>query len=116
MAKALPLRPGRADPRVDAYIKRAQPFAEPILIHLRKLVHAVVPGVEETMKWSLPHFDALAKNKTAKQRFDGFSSAQQREYISWVTEAKQAATRERRIKTAAEWIAEGKIRNWKYAK
>jgi len=207
MAKALRLRSPQGDPRVDAYIKRAQPFAQPILIHLRKLVHAAVPEVEETMKWSSPHFDykgifcgmsafkehvgfgfwksglmrdvlpgsglsaagqfgkiasledlpsdreltkiikfarklnddavkppsmrkdprpalkppadliaALARNKKAKATFDGFSSAQQREYISWVIEAKQAATRERRIKTAVEWIAEGKIRNWKYVK
>ena len=31
-------------------------------------------------------------------------------------EARQAATREKRIKTAVEWMAEGKIRNWKYVK
>ena len=47
----------RKDPRVDAYIKKAPPFAQPILAHLRKVVHRAVPGVEETMKWSSPHFD-----------------------------------------------------------
>src|SRR5689334_12746847 len=47
----------KKDPRVDAYIKKAQPFARPILEHLRALVHAAVPDVEETMKWSSPHFD-----------------------------------------------------------
>lgn len=45
------------DTRVDAYIAKARPFAQPILLHLRKLVHAAVPEVEETMKWSFPHFD-----------------------------------------------------------
>src|SRR5436190_1870867 len=45
------------DPRVDAYIDKAQDFAKPILTHLRKLVHAACPQVEETMKWSFPHFD-----------------------------------------------------------
>lgn len=45
------------DPRVDAYIAKAQPFAKPILTHIRKTVHAACPGVEETMKWSFPHFD-----------------------------------------------------------
>jgi hypothetical protein len=45
------------DNRVDAYIKKAQPFAQPILTHLRKAVHAAVPDVQETMKWSSPHFD-----------------------------------------------------------
>jgi len=48
---------GTKDPRVDAYIEKSQPFARPILRHLRKVVHAGCPGVEETMKWSFPHFD-----------------------------------------------------------
>src|SRR5512141_3058600 len=47
---------GRKDPRVDAYIAKAQPFAKPILTHIRKAVHAACPDVEETMKWSFPHF------------------------------------------------------------
>jgi hypothetical protein len=33
-----------------------------------------------------------------------------------VIDARQQATRETRIKTAVEWMAEGKIRNWKYVK
>ncbi len=45
------------DKRVDDYIDKAKPFAQPILIHLRNLVHKACPGVEETMKWSFPHFD-----------------------------------------------------------
>ena len=44
------------DPRIDAYIDRSAPFAQPILKHLRRLVHAADPNVEETMKWSFPHF------------------------------------------------------------
>jgi len=207
MPKTSRLRSGRTDPRIDAYIKKAAPFAQPILTHLRKLVHRAVPEVEETMKWSSPHFDykgmfcgfaafkehvgfgfwkaglmkahlpgaglsaagqfgklasikdlpsdqelarilkiakqlnddevkkppmqkarrpalkppadllaALAKNKKAKATFDAFSPAQQNEYVRWIVEAKQAATRERRIKTAVEWMAEGKIRNWKYTR
>ena len=47
----------KKDPRVDAYIEKSQPFARPILKHIRKVVHAGCPGVEETMKWSAPHFD-----------------------------------------------------------
>ena len=47
---------GKRDPRVDAYIERAQPFAQPILRHLREVVHAACPEVQETMKWSFPHF------------------------------------------------------------
>lgn len=197
----------KIDPRVDAYIKKSPPFAQPILAHLRTMVHAAVPDVQETMKWSSPHFDykgifcgmsafkqhvgfgfwkaglmkevlpgsglssagqfgritslddlpndrelakiikfarklnddevkappmrkgprpalkppadllaALSKNKKAKSTFDNFPPGQQREYVAWVVEAKQAETRARRIATAVEWMAEGKVRNWKYVK
>jgi hypothetical protein len=44
------------DTRVDAYIARSAPFAKPILTHLRKLIHANCPSVEETIKWGFPHF------------------------------------------------------------
>ncbi|MEY2558402.1 MAG: hypothetical protein QOE34_1827 [Verrucomicrobiota bacterium] len=47
----------RKDPRIDAYIAKSAEFAKPILKHLRKVVHAGCPEVEETMKWSMPHFD-----------------------------------------------------------
>lgn len=47
---------GKKDPRIDAYIKKAAPFAQPILTHLRDIVHGACPDVEETMKWSFPHF------------------------------------------------------------
>jgi hypothetical protein len=42
----------RTDPRIDAYIARSQDFAKPILIHLREMVDAACPDVEENMKWS----------------------------------------------------------------
>ena len=48
---------GTRDPRVDAYIAKSAPFAKPILKHIRKQMHANCPEVEETMKWSMPHFD-----------------------------------------------------------
>jgi len=44
------------DPRVDAYVARAAPFARPILEHIRARVHAAVPDVVETLKWSAPSF------------------------------------------------------------
>lgn len=44
------------DPRIDAYIANAAPFAQPILARMRELVHAACPDVEETMKWSMPTF------------------------------------------------------------
>jgi uncharacterized protein YdeI (YjbR/CyaY-like superfamily) len=48
---------GTKDPRIDAYIAKSADFAKPILTHLREVVHAACPEVEETMKWSSPHFD-----------------------------------------------------------
>jgi uncharacterized protein YdeI (YjbR/CyaY-like superfamily) len=47
---------GTRDDRVDAYIAKSAEFARPILNHLRDVVHAACPEVEETMKWSRPHF------------------------------------------------------------
>ena len=44
------------DPRIDAYIERAAPFAQPILQHVRVLVHEACPAVEETIKWGMPTF------------------------------------------------------------
>jgi uncharacterized protein YdeI (YjbR/CyaY-like superfamily) len=194
------------DPRVDAYISKSAEFARPILTHLRKQIHAACPDVEETMKWSFPHFTyqgllcsmaafkqhcafgfwhkgmaevlgandqrgdamgnmgritsirdlppkaaltkwikqamtlnesgvkaparpvkekkplrvpadlqaALQKHKQAQATFRAMSPSHKREYVEWITEAKRAETRERRLKTALEWLAEGKSRNWKY--
>lgn len=48
---------GTKDPRMDAYIAKSADFAKPILRHIRDVVHASCPDVEETMKWSAPHFD-----------------------------------------------------------
>ena len=45
------------DPRVDAYIAKAKPFAQPILKRIRKAVHAGCPDVVETIKWSVPAFE-----------------------------------------------------------
>ncbi|PZQ18770.1 MAG: hypothetical protein DI564_05660 [Rhodanobacter denitrificans] len=45
-----------SDPRIDAYIDRAEPFARSILHHVRALVHEACPDVEETIKWGMPTF------------------------------------------------------------
>lgn len=47
---------GTRDPRIDAYIAKQKEFAQPILLHIREVVHAACPDVEETLKWSSPHF------------------------------------------------------------
>ncbi|MBW0006561.1 MAG: YdeI/OmpD-associated family protein [Sphingomonas sp.] len=192
------------EPRIDAYIANAPPFARPILEKVRDRVHDVVPDVEEAMKWSAPGFTldgkillimasfkahaalnfwrgqeigdgspkagamgqfgkltsiddlpadadldalireaaelsrkapvsrktkhepkpapelhpefaaALAKAPKAKAVLDGFPPSAQRDYFEWISEAKQDATRQKRIATAVEWLTEGKRRHWKY--
>ena len=57
---------------------------------------------------------ALKKNKAAQRTFEAFSPSHKREYLEWVTEAKTDATRQKRMSTAIEWLANGKTRNWKY--
>jgi uncharacterized protein YdeI (YjbR/CyaY-like superfamily) len=57
---------------------------------------------------------ALKKNAKARATFERFTPAQRREYVDWLVEAKQDATRERRLAQALQWLAAGKQRNWKY--
>ncbi len=49
------------DTRIDAYIEKAAAFAQPVLTHLRNLVHAGCPDVVETLKWGCPHFEYKGK-------------------------------------------------------
>lgn len=57
---------------------------------------------------------ALRRDKRAIAAFEAFAPSHKREYVQWITEAKQDATRAKRIAQAVEWIGEGKSRNWKY--
>jgi uncharacterized protein YdeI (YjbR/CyaY-like superfamily) len=59
---------------------------------------------------------AFKKNAKARATFDGFRPSHKREYLEWITEAKEEETRKKRLATAIEWMAEGKPRNWKYMK
>jgi uncharacterized protein YdeI (YjbR/CyaY-like superfamily) len=199
------------DPRVDAYINRAAPFAQPILAQLRKLMHQACPKVTESIKWGMPFFlqqgivlchmaafkqhcalgfwgpemkkvlakdnrassdamgslgritslkdlpadktlltymvqaaefvesgqrkksidrkpkpakkrvdipaelgTALKKNKLAAKAFERFSLSCKREYAEWIADAKKPETKQKRLKQAIEWIAQGKPRQWKY--
>jgi uncharacterized protein YdeI (YjbR/CyaY-like superfamily) len=110
----------RRDPRIDAYIAKAQPFARPILQHIRATVMSASPELEETLKWSHPSFTyhgivcGMAKAPKARATYDDLSPSHQRDYLEWVTEAKTDATRDKRIATTIEWLKAGKHRNWKY--
>jgi uncharacterized protein YdeI (YjbR/CyaY-like superfamily) len=59
---------------------------------------------------------ALKKNKTAWKTFDAFAYSHKKEYVEWITEAKTEETRNKRMTSAIEMIAEGKSKNWKYQK
>lgn len=202
----------KKDTRIDDYIAKAQPFAQPILQHLRDLIHKAVPDVQENIKWGMPSFEykgqfchfaafkqhavlglwktallddpdgylqerasqggdamgnlgritcladlppddiilqfflkakklndegvkivkpkkerveldipqyfsvALKGNQAAQTTFDQFSPSNKKEYLDWVTGAKTERTRLERLATAIEWMSEGKVRMWKYAK
>jgi uncharacterized protein YdeI (YjbR/CyaY-like superfamily) len=58
---------------------------------------------------------ALGRNKKAQQTFEGYAYSHKKEYLEWIIEAKTEATRNKRMETAIEWMAEGKTRHWKYA-
>src|ERR1700721_3095343 len=45
------------NPKVDLYLAKGKPFAQPIMWHLRALVHKGCPEVEETIKWSRLFFE-----------------------------------------------------------
>jgi uncharacterized protein YdeI (YjbR/CyaY-like superfamily) len=57
---------------------------------------------------------ALAAAPAANATLDGFPPGARRDYLDWIADAKQPATRAKRIAIAVEWLNEGKRRNWKY--
>lgn len=57
---------------------------------------------------------ALAANAKAAATFRNFAPSHRRAYLDWIADAKQPATRERRLRTTIEWLEAGKPQNWKY--
>jgi len=57
---------------------------------------------------------ALESNALASETFNSFPYSKKKDYVQWITEAKTEATRDKRLGTAIEWLAEGKARHWKY--
>ena len=76
----------------------------------RKPKHAPKPPVELHPEFAA----ALKAAPKAKAALDSFPPSAQRDYLEWIAEAKQPATRAKRIETAIEWLNEGKRRHWKY--
>jgi uncharacterized protein YdeI (YjbR/CyaY-like superfamily) len=97
------------------WIRQAAAFVEsgnytsPIAAR-RKVVKAPAAAPEAPPEFAA----ALKKNKKASAVFAAFSPSCKKEYVEWIADAKRPETREKRIQSAVEWIAEGKQRNWKY--
>lgn len=59
---------------------------------------------------------ALKKAKDAKEYFDGLAPSHRREYAQYISEAKQDATRERRLAKVMDMLADKRKMNDKYVK
>ena len=77
-----------------------------------KAKRARKPGKELPVPADLKR--ALAANAKAAATFKNFAPSHRRAYLDWIADAKQPATRARRLQTTIEWLAEGKPQNWKY--
>jgi len=56
----------------------------------------------------------LKKHPKAQATFDALSNSHRKEYIEWITQAKQKETIARRMTKMISWLKEGKSLNWKY--
>ena len=97
------------DQDLDALIRKAVELAAAAPAP-RKIKHELKPPGEIHPDFAA----ALSANAAAKANLDGFSPSARRDYLDWIAEAKQDATRAKRITTAVEWLSEGKKRHWKY--
>ena len=97
------------DKKIIGYIKEAMELTDRGI----KLPPKVKSDKQELV---VPHYflQALGKNKKAKATFEGYGYSHKKEYLEWITEAKTESTRNKRLETALEWMAEGKSRHWKY--
>jgi uncharacterized protein YdeI (YjbR/CyaY-like superfamily) len=98
------------DKKITAWIKEAMVLNDKGI----KLPSKAKPADKKELVMPDYLVAALAKNKKAKQVFENFAYSHKKEYLQWITEAKTEETRNKRMATALEWIAEGKGRNWKY--
>ncbi|MFZ1080814.1 MAG: YdeI/OmpD-associated family protein [Candidatus Kryptoniota bacterium] len=94
------------------YIKKAMKLNE------ENIKAPAVRKARGTVELAVPSYfmDALKKSRKALATFENFGPGNKRDYVEWITEAKTKETKKKRIETAIEWMAEGKIRNWKYVK
>ena len=107
--------------RMIKYSKLSQIEETHLKYYLQKAVELNQKGVKvETKKINTncpeDFQNALDNHEKAKEFFNSLAPSYQRDYIEWITSAKQEATREKRLLTSIEWLSEGKKKNWKYEK
>src|SRR5437899_5943103 len=93
------------------YIKKAMAVNDAGLTVPRKTAS---PAEKNALKVPPYFLAAVKKNKKALATFEAFPYSKKKDYVEWVSEAKTEDTRQRRLQTSVEWMAEGKSRNWKY--
>ncbi len=98
-----------SDAKFDSMIRKAVELAATAPAP-RKVKHEPKPPAELHPEFA----KALDSNPAAKANLDGFPPSARRDYLDWIADAKQDATRAKRIATAVEWLSEGKRRHWKY--
>lgn len=81
-------------------------------------IKVVRPVSKEKKELVVPDvlIEALARHDAAAETFNNFPYSKKKDYVEWITEAKTDATRDKRLATSIEWLAEGKSRMWKYEK
>ena len=101
--------PADLPPNLDELIAKAAELAQSAPAP-RKTKHAPKPAPQLHSDFA----KALANAPKAKAVLDSFPPSAQRDYLEWISEAKQDSTRAKRIATAVEWLTEGRRRHWKY--
>ena len=101
-----------SDKKITAWIKEAMQLNDKGI----KLPSKSKSAVKKELVVPDYFIKALSKNKKANQVFENFAYSHKKEYLEWITEAKTEETRNKRMATALEWMAEGKSRLWKYEK
>ena len=74
------------------------------------------PKVSKELQIPADLIAAMKNSRPALVTFEGFSYTNKKEYVDWISDAKSTETRSKRLATALEWMAEGKIRHWKYVR
>jgi uncharacterized protein YdeI (YjbR/CyaY-like superfamily) len=97
--------------QLTAYLKKAMALNEAGVKKARPKAAAKPAPI---LPDDLAELLAQKKHAAARTSYEGFGPGAQREYVDWIAEAKTDATRQKRIATTLEWLAEGKKRNWKY--